>query len=138
MDKAFEKIVERFKNHIKLMKDNAEKYDYDKGSVEAYKNAINIVQEVAAEYNNSWIEYSELDFDTHPKERGYYLCSVGDKVKISYYFPYNPFWAEYVTAWMPLPDVEPYKKVKKELTESQGIISSAAAENFMNRFMMRE
>lgn len=59
MNEAFEKIFERLKNHINIMRDNAEKFEYDKGSVDAYSNSMKIVREVAEEYNNGWIPCGE-------------------------------------------------------------------------------
>lgn len=58
MNKAFEEIMERLDNVKTLMIDGAEKYDYNKGSVEAYENAKKIVQSIAKEYKNK--DYSQI------------------------------------------------------------------------------
>ena len=72
MNKAFEKILERLILEsssckvYKLIKPNIE----DVAEFNAYKKCIEIVQEVAEEYNNGWIPCS----DRLPEERDWYLA----------------------------------------------------------------
>ncbi len=84
-----------------------------------------------------WIPCSE----ELPPERGYYLCTIcdelGSEVRVEYYFPESPYWEEYVTAWMPLPEMEPYGQEGKREKE-KSILAQVAAGHFMKRFMRRE
>ena len=76
MNKAFEKILERLILEsssckvYKLIKPNIE----DVAEFNAYKKCIEIVQEVAEEYNGGWIPCSER----LPEESGYYLVTYHD------------------------------------------------------------
>ncbi len=88
-----------------------------------------------------WVPCSEKK----PPENGYYICTIcdelGKEVKVEYYFSDNPYWENYVTAWMPLPEIEPYmqeteKEKKKE--KEKGSLTQVAREHFMRRFMRRE
>ena len=73
MNKAFEKILERLILEsssckvYKLIKPNIE----DVAEFNAYKKCIEIVKEVAEEYNGGWIPCSER----LPEESGYYLVT---------------------------------------------------------------
>lgn len=76
MSKAFEKILERLIlessscNVYKLINPNKE----DIAEFNAYKKCIEIVKEVAEEYNGGWIPCSER----LPEESGYYLVTYHD------------------------------------------------------------
>ena len=76
MNKAFEKILERLILEsssckvYKLINPNVE----DVAEFNAYKKCIEIVQEVAEEYNGGWIACSER----LPEESGYYLVTYHD------------------------------------------------------------
>ena len=76
MSKAFEKILERLILEsssckvCKLINPNKE----DIAEFNAYKKCIEIVNEVAEEYNGGWIACSER----LPEESGYYLVTYHD------------------------------------------------------------
>ena len=76
MSKAFEKILERLILEsssckvYKLINPNKE----DIAEFNAYKKCIEIVKEVAEEYNGGWIPCSER----LPEESGYYLVTYHD------------------------------------------------------------
>lgn len=117
MNKAFEKILERLILEsssckvYKLIKPNIE----DVAEFNAYKKCIEIVQEVAEEYNNGWIPCSER----LPEESGEYLVTskiyfVPDHVdeidnyvgvKISHYSTRCGWLDDEVMAWQPLPEL---------------------------------
>ena len=81
MNKAFEKILERFdakkqyfqKFYEKVGKTEEDEY-INKATQLAFDDAKNIVQEVAEEYNGGWIPCSER----LPEESGYYLVTYHD------------------------------------------------------------
>ncbi len=124
-----DKIKERINDVIQRISCGAEKFDYDRGSVDAYRNTLSIVSEVEAEYGNGWIPVEkELPpapeenplFDGKPVEM--YLISLkGTK------YPWRAFWTGknftdgwsivHPEAWMPLP--EPYKPVRGELNAQE-------------------
>ena len=76
MNKAFEKIIDKLILEsssckvYKLIKPNIE----DVAEFNTYKKCIEIVQEVAEEYNGGWIPCSER----LPEESGYYLVTYHD------------------------------------------------------------
>ena len=81
MNKAFEKILERFdakkqyfqKFYEKVGKTEEDEY-INKATQLAFDDAKQIVQEVAEEYNGGWIPCSER----LPEESGYYLVTYHD------------------------------------------------------------
>ena len=81
MNKAFEKILERFdakkqyfqKFYEKVGKTEEDEY-INKATQLAFDDAKQIVQEVAEEYNGGWIACSER----LPEESGYYLVTYHD------------------------------------------------------------
>lgn len=120
MSKAFEKILERLILEsssckvYKLINPNKE----DIAEFNAYKKCIEIVKEVAEEYNGGWIPCSER----LPEEYGEYLVWWTDITRGQYYeiveyesdngwigeIP-QAFEGKYsVIAWQPLP--EPFKE----------------------------
>ena len=81
MNKAFEKILERFdakKQYFHKFYEADGKTEEDeyinKATQLAFDDAKNIVQEVAEEYNGGWIACSER----LPEESGYYLVTYHD------------------------------------------------------------
>ena len=81
MNKAFEKILERFdakKQYFQKFYEADGKTEEDeyinKATQLAFDDAKNIVQEVAEEYNGGWIACSER----LPEESGYYLVTYHD------------------------------------------------------------
>ena len=106
MNKAFEKILERFGE---LHKRYVNQYGVVGGNPRAFsvKECMEIVQEVAEEYNGGWIPCSER----LPEKEGKYLVTL-DKWNIVSFadfknLKYNPHFNAPVIAWQPLP--EPYK-----------------------------
>ena len=125
MNKAFEKILERFdakKQYFQKFYEADGKTEEDeyinKATQLAFDDAKNIVQEVAEEYNGGWIACSER----LPEEYGDYIVWWTDITRGQYYeiVEYEPnngwigdipqsFEGKYsVIAWQPLP--EPYKE----------------------------
>ena len=106
MNKAFEKIIDKLILEsssckvYKLIKPNIE----DVAEFNTYKKCIEIVQEVAEEYNDGWIPCSErlpsgLDFVLYTHKDGEVdICSI------EYFYDY----LDKFIAWQPLP--EPYKE----------------------------
>ena len=81
MNKAFEKILERFdekKQYFQKFYEadgKTEEDEYINNATQlAFDDAKNIVQEVAEEYNGGWIACSER----LPEESGYYLVKYHD------------------------------------------------------------
>ena len=123
MNKAFEKILERFdvkKQYFQKFYEADGKTEEDecinKATQLAFDDAKNIVQEVAEEYNNGWIPCSErLPEDFMSME---YLTTVKGHFysEINYYCVANHKWFSSrkttkevdVIAWKPLP--EPFKE----------------------------
>ena len=106
MNKAFEKILERLileSSSCKVYK-NIKPNIEDVAEFNAYKKCIEIVKEVAEEYNNGWIPCSEmlpsgLDFVLYTHKDG-----DVDTCSIEYFYDY----LDRITAWQPLP--EPFKE----------------------------
>ena len=102
MNKAFEKIIDKLILEsssckvYKLIKPNIE----DVAEFNTYKKCIEIVQEVAEEYNDGWIPCSErlpsgLDFVLYTHKDGEVdICSI------EYFYDY----LDKFTAWQPLPE----------------------------------
>ena len=67
MQEVFEKIIEKLEEKIVI----TWKHDYDGGRKDAFNDAIEIVKQEAAEYNNGWIPCSER----LPEEYGDYLVA---------------------------------------------------------------
>lgn len=142
MNKAFEKILERLEENKSIIPVNRVLDDIIKdkpkelGQLIAYDNSIKIVQEVAAEYNGSWIPVKTRPMTEEEKE--YYseylsegngmiydcpLPDDGQEVlitskygsvdKTTFYTDCGCYFENYedydeVIAWQPLP--EPYKE----------------------------
>lgn len=119
MKEFVEKLIGRLENRIKYNElchkefPNAKMNFTYEVQINAYKNAIEIVNQLAEEYNNGWISVS----DRLPEVEGYYLVTRmggnGMEVDISEYehgYMYNNGFhkAFRVIAWMPLPG--PYQK----------------------------
>ena len=119
MNKAFEKILERFEEKLKKSEERYHRYlddsnlscmfdksDIEEKRVDTIKEMLEIVQEVAEEYNGGWIACSErlpsgLDFVLYTHKDGEVdICSI------EYFYDYlNKF-----TAWQPLPS--PFREVE--------------------------
>ena len=125
MNKAFEKILERFdakKQYFQKFYEADGKTEEDeyinKATQLAFDDAKNIVQEVAEEYNGGWISCSER----LPEKNGMYLCTQNSydlatnkniiRVSTELVEFYNGKWRRaknlVVTHWQPLP--EPFKE----------------------------
>ena len=87
MNKAFEKILEMFEEKLKKSEEIYNRYlddsnlpcmfdksDIEETRVDTIKEMLEIVQEVAEEYNGGWIACSER----LPEESGYYLVTYHD------------------------------------------------------------
>ena len=87
MNEAFEKILERLEEKLKKSEERYHRYlddsnlscmfdrsDIEEKRVDTIKEMIEIVQEVAEEYNGGWIPCSER----LPEESGYYLVTYHD------------------------------------------------------------
>ena len=113
MQRAFEKIIERLEE-VKCRS----KRHYNYGEEASYRNAIEIVNQVASEYGGGWIPCSER----LPEEDGFYNVTVKfwhiDKpTVISSHFEDRKWTCvaldpeDKVIAWQPLPPVyEPKEK----------------------------
>lgn len=131
MNKAFEKIVERIDEELRKSEERYYRYlddsnlpcmfdksDIEEKRVDTIKEMLEIVKEVAEEYNGGWIPCSER----LPEEYGEYLVWWTDITRGQYYeiVEYEPdngwigeipqaFEGKYsVIAWQPLP--EPFKE----------------------------
>ena len=125
MNKAFEKILERFdakKQYFQKFYEADGKTEEDefinKATQLAFDDAKNIVQEVAEEYKGGWIACSER----LPEKNGMYLCTQNSydlatnkniiRVSTELVEFYNGKWRRaknlVVTHWQPLP--EPFKE----------------------------
>lgn len=108
MNKAFEKILERFEEEIEF--DTFDLYKEEPLIHMSYEQFEDIVQEVSEEseeYKNGWIPVSER----LPEKGGSYIvCSENKKVYLAYYCKNSvvPHWSRgKIIAWQPLP--EPYQ-----------------------------
>ena len=127
MNKAFEKILERFKEKLKKSEEIYYRYlddinlpcmfdksDIEETRVDTIKEMLEIVQEVAEEYNGGWIpcserlpeECTEVLVSVKEIDGSFYTRTswVQDGVWVIKKTPLQPT----VIAWQPLP--EPYKE----------------------------
>jgi len=77
--------------------------------------AIDIINQVEAEYNNGWISVD----DRLPEDDGSYIvCTETKNVHVSHYYKHSivPHWSSkgMIIAWQPLP--EPYVAIAKYTT----------------------
>ena len=92
MNKAFEKIIDELKQESIIVDDDAG------------HRAVEIIEQIAEEYNGGWIACSErlpsgLDFVLYTQKDGEVdICSI------EYFYDY----LDRITAWQPLP--EPFKE----------------------------
>lgn len=122
MKEAFEKIIERLGKRLKFYENRFEEMNgtledvEDWGSIKSYKDAIEIVNQVAEEYNDGWIPFEEEE-PPHSDEHLLVQCNGRHKnivfsnafelasyTEEGWYFPAYPDWdnAE-VIAWRELP-----------------------------------
>ena len=92
MNKAFEKIIDELKQESIIVDDDAG------------HRAVEIIEQIAEEYNGGWIACSErlpsgLDFVLYTHKDG-----DVDTCSIEYFYDY----LDRITAWQPLP--EPFKE----------------------------
>ena len=128
MNKAFEKILERLEEKLKKSEERYHRYlddsnlscmfdrsDIEEKRVDTIKEMIEIVQEVAEEYNGGWIACSER----LPEDSGTYIVNAIENsiihVTFAKWMPRMKKWnltgcRSYwkVNAWQPLP--EPFKE----------------------------
>ena len=129
MNKAFEKILERFEEKLKKSEERYHRYlddsnlpcmfdksDIEETRVDTIKEMLEIVQEVAEEYKDGWIACSERLPEENQEVilQDFYGNITIEKMKITdggvKGFSDGDWWASannYV-AWQPLP--EPYKE----------------------------
>ena len=126
MKEFINKLIGRLENHIKYCESCHEEFPNAKMSltyevqINAYKNAIEIVNELAEEYINTstdtstdtssgWIPCSERLPEANQKVL---TCDKDGWISVNVNIPYigvrNDFECGYYVAWMPLP--APYKK----------------------------
>ena len=130
MNKAFEKILEMFEEKLKKSEERYHRYlddsnlpcmfdksDIEETRVDTIKEMLEIVQEVAEEYNGGWIACSEK----FPELRQSVLVTVkytgfmgmhGYWIKTGHMEAENDWWGDCaggeVIAWQPIP--EPFKE----------------------------
>ena len=127
MNKAFEKILERIKEKLKKSEERYYRYlddnnlscifdrsDMEERRVDTIKEMLEIVQEVAEEYNGGWIPVSErLPEENYavlvwcPERKDIY-CAYLEEGQWWIFGTYFEKVKLEVIAWMPLP--EPFKK----------------------------
>lgn len=123
MNEAFEKILERLEEKLKKSEERYHRYlddsnlpcifdksDIEETRVDTIKEMIEIVHEVAEEYNNGWISVK----DRLPDKAGSYLVigKSGGATVTRWYMPskYSPKGhfggnsKEYIIYWMPRPE----------------------------------
>ena len=117
MKEAFEKILERLDEELRKSEERYYRYlddsnlpcmfdksDIEEKRVDTIKEMLEIVHEVAEEYNGGWIPCSErlpenIDFVLYTHKDGEVdICSI------EYFYDYM----DKFTAWQPLP--EPFKE----------------------------
>ena len=119
MNKAFEKILERLEEELKLAdeeklrcaRENPLQFDSAKGYAHGVGNAIEIVKQEAEQYNNDWIPCS----DKLPKYGEVVMCyctNSGITISCITHKGVKPsksvrFGQHSVIAWQPLP--QPYQ-----------------------------
>lgn len=115
MNKAFEKILDRLEEWKE--QSNYDEDDYYLGKYTAFNQAIDIVQEVAEEYNGGWIPCSERlpENDSicivtveYPNNETVVDYGWFDRIGICWYVGMQEFRTSNIIAWQPLP--EPYKE----------------------------
>ena len=123
MNKAFEKILERLEEKLKKSEERYHRYlddsnlpcmfdksDIEETKVDTIKEMLEIVQEVAEEYNGGWISVK----DRLPDKAGSYLVigKSGGATVTRWYMP-SEFYPEghfggnstdYIRYWMPRPE----------------------------------
>ena len=119
MNKAFEKILERLILEsssckvYKLIKPNVE----DVAEFNAYKKCIEIVKEVAEEYNGGWVPCSKkLPEDDsvcivtveYPNNKTMVDYGWFDRKSVCWFVGMQEFRTSNILAWQPLP--EPFKE----------------------------
>ena len=128
MNKAFEKILERLDEELRKSEERYYRYlddsnlpcmfdksDIEEKRVDTIKEMLEIVQEVAEEYNGGWVPCSER----LPEESGTYIVNAIENsiihVTFAKWMPRMKKWnltgcRSYwkVNAWQPLP--EPFKE----------------------------
>ena len=94
MNKVFEKIIDELKQESIIVDDDAG------------HRAVEIIEQIAEEYNNGWIPCSEK----LPKENGHYLIfdNKGMIYESTYFANMWLIAASTIIAWQPLP--EPFKE----------------------------
>lgn len=121
MEKAFEKILERFdekKQYFQKFYEADGKTEEDefinKATQLAFDDAKNIVQEVAEEYNNGWIPCSErLPVDDsicivtveYPNNETVVDYGWFDRIGVCWYVGMQEFRTLNIIAWQPLPEL---------------------------------
>lgn len=99
MNKAFEKIIDELKQESIIVADDAG------------HRAVEIIEQIAEEYNNGWIPCSERLPETN---KGVLVCTNEGQVDVDYYGEYTKDFIglkgteQYAIAWQPLP--APYKE----------------------------
>ena len=123
MQEVFEKIIEKLEEELKLadnekercVKENHLQFDSAKGYANGIANAIEIVKQAVAKYNNGWIPCSER----LPKYGEVVMCSCtnsGITISCITHKGVKPsksvrFGQHSVIAWQPLPD--PYQPTRE-------------------------
>ena len=130
MNKVFEKILERIEEKLKKSEERYHRYlddsnlscmfdrsDIEEKRVDTIKEMLEIVQEVAEEYNGGWIACSErLPEDDsiyivtmeYPKNKIVVDYGWFDKKRVCWFVGMQEFRKSNILAWQPLP--EPYKE----------------------------
>ena len=122
MKEFVEKLIGRLKNRIKYNELCHKEFPNAKMSftyevqINAYKNVIEIVNQLAEEYNNGWIPCSERlpNKEEYLKDGGRFIATDGNRVYQSLfdiysgifvkdYFGSAPIEDNCVIAWQPLP-----------------------------------
>lgn len=109
MKEFIEKLIERLEERKKIILSHKIVDAEDESMIFAYNEAINIVKELAEEYNNGWIACSERLPEANQKVL---TCDKDGWISVNVNMPYigvrNDFECGYYVAWMPLP--APYQK----------------------------
>ncbi len=121
MNKAFEKILERLRglaeNYRRLQLGFSDSVEIIVGKEQAIDLAIEIVQEVAEEYNGGWIPCSErlpeddsicLVTVEYPNNKTMVDYGWFDRKSVCWFVGMQEFRTSNVLAWQPLP--EPFKE----------------------------
>ena len=118
MNKAFDKIIEKLEEELKLAdegkllcaRENPLQFDSAKGYANGVANAIEIVKQEAEQYNNGWISVKER----LPEKAGSYLVigKSGGAIVTRWYKPsefhpnghFGGNCSDYIRYWMPRPE----------------------------------